>query len=117
MTSGMLASMLDVPPSERIWSAVNKAIEGEDMGPTFATVIAGFTQLIIEATGLTEDQARAHLAAICLSPSGGDLGSLEPLLADEFERMRAGDGVVSGNGSVTSRVAPACHLTQKPPAT
>lgn len=80
--------MPDVQPGERIWSAVNKAIEDEEFGPVVASVVGGFTQLIMGALGITEDQARAHLAAICLSPTGRPTGSLEPLLADELERMR-----------------------------
>lgn len=82
--------MPDIPSDKRIWSNVNEAIKDENLGSATASVIDGFSQLIMHGLGVTEDQARAHLAAICLSPAGRPIGSLDSILSGELNRLREG---------------------------
>ena len=87
---GMLVAMPDIPPCQRIWANVNKAIEGEEMGPAISSILNGLSQLVKGGLVVTEDEARAHLAAICLSPAERPVGSLGPLLAEQLDRLRKG---------------------------
>lgn len=80
--------MSDAPASSRIWANINAVIEAENLGETIATIVGGVSQLIMRGLNITEEQARAHLAAICLSPAGRPIGALEPALKGELVRLR-----------------------------
>lgn len=84
--------MLGYKPSKRLWEKVNQAILGENAAETLVTVISGMCSLIIDAgVCKTEPEARAHLAAVLLSPDNAtEPGSLLPLLQAELARLRDG---------------------------
>jgi hypothetical protein len=77
-------------PNLALWKRVNDAIMNENAGDVLVTLISGLTCMLIEIGACaTVAQARAHLAAIILSPDDApEPGSLLPLLHDELERLR-----------------------------
>jgi len=88
--------MRGIRPNKALWSKVNEVILGASMGEVFITFQSAMCQILI-AEGIVpnEPAARAHLAAMLLSPDTSDKpGSLVPLLQAEFERMNDGKGIV-----------------------
>ncbi len=83
--------MLGIKPNKRIWKRVNKAILNENAGVVMVTLISGMCSLLIDA-GIAVDEhgARAHLAAMLLSPDDGPVGSLAGRLPHEFIRLNDG---------------------------
>jgi hypothetical protein len=84
--------MRGMKPNKALWSKVNQVILGASMGEVFITFQSAMCQMLI-AEGIVPDEpaARAHLAAILLSPDTSDKpGSLVPLLDAEFKRMNDG---------------------------
>lgn len=80
--------MVMVPPSDQLWHEVNLVIEGENAAEVIASIVGGLAWLIRRAMpGLTKDRARAHLAAIVLSPSGHEVGALLPRTEVELAAM------------------------------
>lgn len=78
-------------PSQRIWTKVNDAIMGENAASVLVTMISGLCGLLVQSgVCADETQARAHLAAMILSPEGAPPGSLVPLLGAELERFNDG---------------------------
>lgn len=78
-------------PSEEIWARVNAAILGENGAVVFVTLISGMCSLL-RAAGIcaTEEEARAHIAAMMISPDSGDVGSLMPQLQEQLKRLDDG---------------------------
>ncbi len=88
--------MMFVKADPEMWNRMNlAALNGEpevNAAVLIVTMADACTQILI-ASGIssTEHQARAHLAAILLSPDDGDrVGSLLPLLARELKRIDDG---------------------------
>ncbi|HYQ47189.1 MAG TPA: hypothetical protein VER11_34700, partial [Polyangiaceae bacterium] len=79
-------------PNKKIWERVNAVILGESAADVINTFISAMCQIIIEAgVAGCENAARAHLAAVLLSPDTGDRpGSLAPLLDAEFAKLDDG---------------------------
>ena len=83
-------------PSHKIWTKVNAAILGENAADVLVTILSGLSMLLVES-GMckSEPQARAHLAAMLLSPDTSDQpGSLFPLLHAELQRLRDGKWII-----------------------
>lgn len=79
-------------PNKAIWAKVNDVILGANMAEVFITFQSAMCQMLI-AEGIVVDEpaARAHLAAILLSPDTGEKpGSLLPLLQAELARLNDG---------------------------
>lgn len=88
--------MLGVKPKQALWAKVNQAILDESAADVFVTCFSGFMQILIQG-GICadENQARAHMAAMLLSPdSDPKPGSLLPLVKAELARMNDGKWVV-----------------------
>ena len=85
--------MLGFKPNKAIWARVNAVIMGESAAEIIVTFIGAMSTMLIQA-GVAENelQARAHLAAVLLSPdtAGAKPGSLVPLLAAEFSKLDDG---------------------------
>jgi hypothetical protein len=83
--------MRGIAPNKRIWEKVNQAILGENAAVALVTIISGLCGLLKQSgVCATEDEARAQLAAMLLSPDkpGAAPGSLVPLLQVELEKIR-----------------------------
>lgn len=88
--------MIGFKPSQRIWKKVNAAILNENAADTLVTIISGMCAMLVQS-GVCPDEphARAHLAAVLLSPdTSDDAGSLLPLLQGELSRLRDGKWIV-----------------------
>jgi|GEM_PF-4609086 len=84
--------MLGYKPNHEMWARVNAVILGANTAEVMVTFIGAMCSMLIQA-GVVEDamQARAHLAAMLLSPDTGNApGSLLPLLQAELAKL--GDG-------------------------
>jgi hypothetical protein len=81
-----------VKPNKAIWARVNPVIMGESLADVIVTFQSAMGQMLIAAgVAATEEQARAHLAAILLSPDTGENpGALMSLLQAEIARIKAG---------------------------
>ncbi len=81
-----------VKPNKEIWDRVNPVIMNESVADVIVTFHSAMGQMLIQAGVVTtEEQARAHLAAILLSPDTSDeVGTLMPLLQAEIARIKAG---------------------------
>jgi hypothetical protein len=76
-------------PSRDIWDRINYAIVGENTATVLVTLISGMTSILVDAGVCeTDEEARAHLAAIILSPDTGPIGALAPQLEEHFRRLR-----------------------------
>jgi hypothetical protein len=87
--------MLGYKPNKVIWERVNAAIMGENAAEVIVTFIGGITGMLLQS-GACESvaQARAHLAAMLISPDTGErVGSLLPLLQAELARLDDGKWV------------------------
>ena len=81
-------------PNHKIWKRVNNAIMGESAAEVLVTLISGLCHLLMQA-GVARDEAhaRAHLAAVLISPDDAPhVGSLMPELQVELAKLRAGEG-------------------------
>jgi hypothetical protein len=79
-------------PNKAIWARVNPVIMGESAADVIITFQSAMCQMLIQG-GIVdnEDAARAHLAAMLLSPDYADKpGSLLPLVQAELARMNDG---------------------------
>ncbi len=84
--------MLGFKPKHELWSRVNQAILGESAADVFTTCLNGFCQILVQG-GICPDEnhARAHIAAMLLSPdTNPQPGSLVPLLQAELARLADG---------------------------
>jgi hypothetical protein len=84
--------MLGYKPNHELWGRVNAVILGANAAETLVTLISGLCALLVDA-GVCPDEpsARAHLAAVLLSPDTAPKpGSLLPLLQAELARLRDG---------------------------
>lgn len=79
-------------PNKKMWDRVNAVIMGESAADVISTFISAMCQLLIQAGVVgCENTARAHLAAVLLSPDTSDKpGSLVPLLDAEFKKLNDG---------------------------
>lgn len=79
-------------PNKKLWERVNAVITEESMADVLTTFISAMGQMLIKAgVAGCENQARAHLAAMLLSPDTSDKpGSLVPLLDAEFAKLSDG---------------------------
>ncbi len=80
-------------PSPRVWAKVNQAIVGENAADVLVTLISGLCSILV-SSGACEDEnhARAHLAAVILSPDTGNrAGSLAHRLPAEFATLDDGE--------------------------
>jgi hypothetical protein len=86
--------MLGYKPDKRIWGKVNAAILGENAASTLVTLMSGMCSLLVQE-GICQDDAhaRAHLAAMLISPDTGPVGSLRPFLDTELARLNDGKWV------------------------
>lgn len=78
-------------PSQAIWERVNPVIMGESGAVVINTFNSAMCAMLVQS-GVAKDeaQARAHLAAVLLSPdTSGGAGSLLPLLKAELDRLDA----------------------------
>jgi hypothetical protein len=88
--------MLEIKPNQEIWSRVNAAILDENAAVALITIVSGMCALLVES-GVCKDerQARAHLAAVLLSPDDApNPGSLLPMLKAELDRLNDGTWIV-----------------------
>lgn len=82
-------------PNTELWERVNKAILGSNAAEAIVTIQSGLCQLLIHS-GVVADEptARAHLAAMLLSPDTSEKpGSLLPLVQAEIARLNDGKWV------------------------
>lgn len=88
--------MRGIKPSQKIWKRVNAAIMGESAAEVLITFISAMCQMLVQTGACaTEDQARAHLAAMLLSPDNATrVGSLLPQLHAELARLNDGKWIV-----------------------
>jgi hypothetical protein len=86
--------MLGYKPNPEIWSRVNAVIMGENAAEVVVTFISAMCQMLIQAGAcLDEPTARAHLAAMLVSPdTDSRVGSLMPLMQAELAKLRADEG-------------------------
>lgn len=85
--------MLGYKPSQRIWKVVNAAIMDENAAEVLVTLISGMISLLVESKVCPDVRsARAHLAAMLLSPDTGEVGALLPDLEAELAKLRASHG-------------------------
>lgn len=84
--------MLGVKPDKKMWARVNKVIMGENAAVVLVTFQSAMCQLLIQnGVAQTEDQARAHLAAMLVSPDRDPMpGSLVGLMQAELLRLSDG---------------------------
>ena len=84
----MADKTVELRPDAELWLKVNTAMEGEDLGMAIATIVNGLSMLLL-STGVVENelQARAHLAAMVMSPDCAPVGSLLPHALTELERL------------------------------
>jgi hypothetical protein len=84
--------MMGFKPSPEIWSRVNQALVGENTAEVMVTLISGMCALLVQAGAVeNEMDARAHLAAMLISPdTAPEPGSLLPELHAELARLRDG---------------------------
>ena len=88
--------MLGVKPDPKMWARMNLAAlaggESVNAGVLVVTMVGALTNILIEiGVCSTMEQARAHLAAILLSPDDREgAGSLMPLLHAELTRISDG---------------------------
>lgn len=88
--------MLGVKPNKKLWAKVNPVIMGESAADVIVTFISAMCQLCMQA-GVCKDEneARAHLAAMLLSPDTDTKpGSLLPLVQAELAKMNDGKWIV-----------------------
>lgn len=79
-------------PDKKLWSKINQVILGESAANVLTTCFSAFCQILIQG-GVSPDErhARAHLAAMLLSPDNDPRpGSLVPLLDAELARLQDG---------------------------
>lgn len=88
--------MRGIKPNAAVWKRVNDAVMGENAATVLITMISGMLGLLVQSGACAnEDQARAHLAAMLLSPdNGAKPGSLLPLLKRELDRLADGKWIV-----------------------
>lgn len=79
-------------PDPVIWARINQVILGENAASVTVTMIGGLCQVLIASEVVAdEDHARAHLAALLLSPDHSEKpGSLLPLLQAEIAKLSDG---------------------------
>lgn len=84
--------MMGFEPSKRIWQKVNAAILDENAGETLVTLISGMCALLVESGVCADEaQARAHLAAVLISPdTAKHPGSLKAQMEIELTRLNDG---------------------------
>lgn len=84
--------MLGYKPNKKLWQKVNAAILGANAAEALVTIVSGMCALLVDAgVCANEPEARAHLAAVLLSPdTAPEPGSLLPLLRVELDRLRDG---------------------------
>lgn len=71
-----------------LWARVNQVILGENMAIVLTTLLNGLSMFLIEAgIASTEEQARAHLAAMLVSPDNAPPGSLKSLFEEELRKL------------------------------
>lgn len=82
--------MMGFKPSKRIWEKVNAAILDENAGETLVTLISGMCALLVDSGVCTNEmQARAHLAAVLISPDTASYpASLMPELHLEITKLK-----------------------------
>jgi hypothetical protein len=79
---------MEMPSNHALWARINAVLVGENMGEALVTMIDGMVSIFISIGVAPDDpHARAHLAAIMLSPLGAPPGSLQPLLNAELARI------------------------------
>jgi hypothetical protein len=84
--------MLGFKPDPKLWAKVNAVIMGESAAAVVVTFSSAMCQMLIQA-GVCPDEphARAHLAAMLLSPDTDPApGSLMPLVQAELARLNDG---------------------------
>ena len=85
-----------VKPDADLWHEINMALlDADNLGVAVVTILDGMSQLLIVA-GVCRDthHARAHIAAMLLSPDDMDeVGSLVDLLPAELRRLADGSGL------------------------
>jgi hypothetical protein len=88
--------MRGVKPNGKVWARVNAQIMGESVATVLVTFQSAMCQMLIDAGACaTEHEARAHLAAMLLSPDdGAHPGSLVPQLHAELARLNDGKWIV-----------------------
>lgn len=84
--------MIGVKPDKKMWARVNAAIMGDNAAVALVTLTSGLCALLVDAgVAADEPHARAHLAAILLSPDTATKpGSLLHLLHAEIARLDDG---------------------------
>ncbi len=88
--------MLGFKPNQKLWAKINAVILDESAADVINTCHSAFCQILING-GICpdEDHARAHLAAMLLSPDKNPKpGSLMPLLPAELVRLNDGKWVM-----------------------
>lgn len=83
-------------PDHAIWSRVNTAFLGENTATVMVTLISGLCAILKDAGVVAdENHARAHLAAMLISPDDGSKpGSLMPQLKVELARLNDGKWLI-----------------------
>lgn len=80
-----------VKPDQAMWERINLAfLDGrreQNAAVTTVTLLSGATAIIKHSLGMSEDEARAHIAAILLSPDTGPPGWLLPKLEAELRKL------------------------------
>lgn len=84
--------MFGVNPDPEMWHRANVAMlngaADVNAGVMLVTLLSGCESILV-TSGLfpTTQQARAHLAAMLISPNDGKPGSLLPMLEHELKRL------------------------------
>jgi len=83
-------------PDPVLWSKINQAILDENAATVMVTMVSGLCA-IITSSGVCadEDHARAHLAAMLISPDNREgVGSLREMMEGELETLNDGKWIV-----------------------
>jgi len=71
-----------------LWARVNQAIMGENAAIALTTILNGLSMLLLQAGVVdSEERARAHLAAMLVSPDTGPVGSLKGMFEEELKKL------------------------------
>ncbi len=83
--------MRGFPPNQELWAKVNAVLLDENMADVTSTLISGMCALLVHAGVVTgEKQARAHLAAMLVSPDDAPPGSLVQMMHAEIVKLDDG---------------------------
>jgi hypothetical protein len=83
---GVKTTTMGVDP--RLWKKVNDAIMGENAAVVLTTILNGLSMLLVQAgVADSELRARAHLAAMLVSPDTGPPGSLKAMFEEELKKL------------------------------